>query len=265
MIIIVTMEIDMELPTYIETIIIVARVVVTASLAVLLVLGLQRAKLADDEKWAFGRRVVVVYIAWLTVILALGLKGAFMPGHAPVYAFPLALFGPIIVFSVVLLRAKQMHAILLALPVHWLIRLQVYRIIGGLFLVLYLQGFMPGEFALPAGIGDVAVGLLALYVAGKLAENFGKNRRLAIMWNGLGLFDLFIAVSMGFATAPGPFQMIAHDTPNLLVGLHPIILIPLFAVPSSAILHFLSLKQIALHAEVKKRGLRKQASVIREE
>ena len=39
--------------------------------------------------------------------------------------------------------------------------IQVYRALGLIFLVLYAEGRLPGAFALPAGCGDVLVGLLA--------------------------------------------------------------------------------------------------------
>jgi hypothetical protein len=43
--------------------------------------------------------------------------------------------------------------------------IQTFRILGGVFLVRYFQGELPGVFAIPAGVGDVLTGLFALLVA----------------------------------------------------------------------------------------------------
>jgi hypothetical protein len=48
-----------------------------------------------------------------------------------------------------------------AIPQSWLIGIQLYRVLGVIFRLLKAQGRLPSLFALPAGAGDVAVGLLA--------------------------------------------------------------------------------------------------------
>jgi len=52
------------------------------------------------------------------------------------------------------------------------------------------------------------------------------------------------SVAIGLATAPGPFQLIVPSIPNTGVGLYPTVLISAFAVPSSNLLHVLSLRQL---------------------
>ncbi len=47
---------------------------------------------------------------------------------------------------------------------HWLIGLQLFRVIGGVFLIEMILGHLPGIFAYPAGLGDILVGLVALGV-----------------------------------------------------------------------------------------------------
>ena len=115
---------------------------------------------------------------------------------------------------------------------------------GGFFLINYARGLIPGEFALPAGIGDVAVGLLALPAAAYVATGTALGRRIGIAWNLLGLFDFVSAISLGFMTSPGPFQVLALDHPNALVGTFPTVMIPGFAVPTSIVLHILSIRQL---------------------
>jgi hypothetical protein len=108
----------------------------------------------------------------------------------------------------------------------------------------WARGVIPGVFALPAGIGDVTTGLLALPVAYHLASRTGAAARSAIAWNIFGLVDFTIAVGIGLAIAPGPLQLIVPSIPNAGAGLYPTVLIPAFAVPSSILLHVLSLRQL---------------------
>jgi hypothetical protein len=59
-----------------------------------------------------------------------------------------------------------------------------------------------------------------------------------------GLADFAVAVSLGLMISPGPFQMIVPD--GLSIGLdgYPNVLTPAFVVPSSILLHALSLRQL---------------------
>jgi hypothetical protein len=63
-------------------------------------------------------------------------------------------------------------------------------------------------------------------------------------WNILGLVDFAIAIGIGILSAPGPLQVIIPDRPNSQLGTFPTVMIPAFAVPSSILLHVLSLRQL---------------------
>jgi hypothetical protein len=63
-------------------------------------------------------------------------------------------------------------------------------------------------------------------------------------WNVLGLVDFAIAIGIGILSAPGPLQVIIPDRPNAQLGSFPTVMIPAFAVPSSILLHVLSLRQL---------------------
>ncbi len=63
-------------------------------------------------------------------------------------------------------------------------------------------GQIPALWGLPAGIGDVLIGITSLWVAGSLGTPKGNRR--AIIWNLLGMLDLIVAVALGVTTNPGP-------------------------------------------------------------
>jgi hypothetical protein len=128
-----------------------------------------------------------------------------------------------------------------AVPQSWLVGLQFYRVLGAIFLVMYAQGRMPAAFALSAGAGDVAVGLLAPIVAVAYTRGVAGRELLLVGWNLLGLLDLTNAIITGFLTSPSPLQVLALDAPNQLIGEFPMVLVPVFGVPLGIILHVASL------------------------
>ncbi len=207
-------------------------------------LALERTELPPRRRLGVWLAIVVPYTLWLAIIWSVAINGVFRPGTNTLPLVPLAIFLPVIVGVPILLRSKLIGEVLDAMPASWLIDLQVYRVLGGIFLVGWARGVIPSLFALPAGIGDVTTGLLALPVAYSLASRSNGAVRGAIAWNIFGLLDFTIAVGIGLATAPGPFQLIKPSIPNTGLGLYPNVLIPAFAVPSSILLHVLSLRQL---------------------
>ena len=110
------------------------------------------------------------------------------------------------------------------------------------FLILYTQQLLPIEFAIPAGIGDMLIGVTAPFVAYYYFAQKKYARIIAIIWGLLGIADLVIAVTLGFLTSPGPFHYLALSAPNTLVSAYPLVMVPAFGVPLSILLHIFSLR-----------------------
>jgi hypothetical protein len=102
---------------------------------------------------------------------------------------------------------------------------------------------MPGILSWPAGFGDVLTGLFALPAAIAVASGTVEGRRAAIIWNIFGLADFAVAVTLGLITFPGRFQLIVPEV-SAVAGIYPDVLTPAFVVPSSILLHALSLRQL---------------------
>jgi hypothetical protein len=221
------------------------RLAIHIAIALGLWLALERTELAPRRRLYVWLALIVPYTLWLAVIWSAAINGVFRPGNNTLPLLPLAIFLPVLVGVPMLLRSKRIGEVLDAMPAGWLIGLQVYRVFGSIFLVGWARGVVPGIFALPAGIGDVTTGLLALPVAYYLASRNGDAVRSAIAWNIFGLVDFAIAVGIALAIAPGPLQLIVPSIPNAGAGLYPTVLIPAFAVPSSILLHVLSLRQLS--------------------
>jgi hypothetical protein len=131
-----------------------------------------------------------------------------------------------------------------AVPQDWIVGVQLYRALGLMFLVLYAVGRLPGAFALPAGIGDVIVGLVAPLVGIAYARNPTKAAGLVRAWNIFGILDLIVAVGTGLLTSPSPIQILSFDAPNELISAFPLVMVPVFLVPLSILLHLASLKKL---------------------
>jgi hypothetical protein len=122
-------------------------------------------------------------------------------------------------------------------PLQWLVGVQLYRVAGGLFLIAYLQGDIPGEFAVPAGVGDILIGLTAPFVAVHVSRRGIRKAWPAVLaWCALGILDLVVAVGTGVLTSPSTLQQLALDDPNTAIVSYPFVMVPTFLVPASIIL-----------------------------
>jgi hypothetical protein len=110
-------------------------------------------------------------------------------------------------------------------------------------------------FGLPAGLGDTLTGLFAVPAAIAVATGTAQGRRAAIAWNILGLADFAIAVTLGAITSPGALQLIVPDVSSIGAGAYPGVLTPAFVVPSSALLHVLSLRQLMRRSPVNRNNV----------
>ena len=119
---------------------------------------------------------------------------------------------------------------------------QIFRVVGVTFLVVMALGELPAVFALPAGIGDMAIGVEAVFVARNLRR--GLVGRRAVWFNILGLADLVVALGIGFAAAPATVRLLVVSPSTEAISLLPLALIPATVVPLASALHLLSLRRL---------------------
>lgn len=129
----------------------------------------------------------------------------------------------------------------------WLVGLQVWRVIGGVFLIEMSRGNLPGVFAYPAGIGDIIVGLGAAIVLIAYRNRAELPRSAIVTVLVLGVLDFLGAFFFGFTSSPGPQQLFFPEVTNDLL-LFPTGLIPLFLVPYTIFFHTLSWLSLREHA-----------------
>jgi hypothetical protein len=177
---------------------------------------------------------------WAVVVMVLGVRGAFVqPDGESIPPLGITL-GLAFLIQVVALTASATVRSLFTNQRH-LIRLNVWRLEGIVFLLLMRARQMPALWAWPAGIGDIAVGATAFWVANQLSTPSG--RRIAVGFNLFGLADLVVAVGLGMTTNVGPLQVFHTVPTSELVTRFPLVLVPAFLVPLAFALHVISLTQ----------------------
>jgi hypothetical protein len=120
---------------------------------------------------------------------------------------------------------------------------QAWRFAGFGFLALFAYGVLPGSFAWPAGLGDMAIGLTAPWLALTLARRpaFAASW-LFVIWNLLGMLDLIGAVGSAAVN-----QMLATGAAGEVtvapMAQLPLLLVPAYLVPLFFIWHLAALFQ----------------------
>src|SRR5262249_40430284 len=209
-------------------------------------LGLASTDLTPGQRRATWLAGMIPDTLWFAVAWSAAINGVFRTGATPlpVPLLPLAIFLPVIIGLPLLLLSKRVGQVLDAMPATWLVALQLYRVFGSWALAAWLRGALPGVFAVPAGTGDWLTGLCAVPAAIAVATGTAQGRKAAIIWNMFGLADFAIALTLGLITSPSPFQLLVPDAPSIGAGGYPGVLTPAFVVPSSILLHALSLRQL---------------------
>jgi hypothetical protein len=113
-----------------------------------------------------------------------------------------------------------------------------FRAGGIVFVIAMLLGKLPALFAIPAGVGDIAVGLAALWVTDKVRDR--RQLKALLAFTLLGLADLVSALTLGALTG---FLQIVHVSPTAALNADlPLAVIPTVGVPLLMAMHVTSLR-----------------------
>ena len=187
--------------------------------------------------------VPALLVVWVGLIFGFGATGAFVvaTGAPPLRLFA-AVAGPVLAFLIAYRWSAAVREFAWRADLRFVTATQAWRFGGFAFLVLYTYGVLPGYFAWPAGLGDMAIGAAAPWMLVALAREprFATSRRF-VTWNVLGILDLIVAVTVA-AAVPLLFPNGAISTAAMTR--FPLVLIPGFFVPGYLILHLIALAQV---------------------
>jgi hypothetical protein len=168
-----------------------------------------------------------VFSTWMNVPIPLGVAAGL----------------PILAFAIWYWSSGHFREYVLSLNPVVLTAVQTWRIGGITFIILMAMGLLPPPFALPAGLGDFAIGVTAPFVAYALSKKALPSKAF-VAWHYAGIADLVVAVTTGVLSSRGTPGILAHGTTTRIMGLLPMSLIPTFFVPLLLILHIICLAQM---------------------
>jgi hypothetical protein len=155
----------------------------------------------------------------------------------------IGVMGPLVVFVAAYVASGAFRKYILAADVRVLTAIQAWRAAGLAFLALTVHGVLPGLFAWPAGLGDIAIGVTAPWVTLALMRRPDfVSSPVFVVWNLLGILDLVVAVSMG-ALSSGFVPGLGGEITTEPMARLPLVLIPGFLVPMFIMLHLAALFQ----------------------
>lgn len=188
--------------------------------------------------------VAVFFLGWLALIFVLGARGMFVaPQGAPPLALLIGLLAPLSLFLLGYRTIPPLREFILSADLRLIVGMQAWRWAGFGFLTLYFYGVLPGIFAWPAGLGDMAIGVTAPLVLAALLRRPGfAGSKSFVVWNLSGILDLTVAVSIGALVpllAPNFYGAVSTAPMTQL----PLVLVPTYLVPTFLMLHLTALFQ----------------------
>lgn len=196
---------------------------------------------------AMKRRLAIILGSWFVAIVGLAAVGVFGANRVSgVIAVGMAVLVPVIIALAVALL-PGVRAIARGLPLALLVALNIGRLVGAFFLILFDDGRLPSTFAHSAAWGDITTAVLAIPVARMIYQRTSGWRVTTLVWSIFGLADLVVAVCLGVGSAPKfPLRFIFDAGNTDIIGLLPWVLIPGFLVPLYIILHLTVFYQLTV-------------------
>src|SRR3954463_8432371 len=156
------------IPGYVAPIVLTMVVALALALHRMVAGAVKSANLSAESSARVRRNTGIALGGWLLLALALAHSSPSVDaaggGVVPI-SFPLFALASLGTALGLLAFSPTWRRVVDAIPPESLISVQIFRLIGGIFLPLYAIGSLPRHFALPAGWGDLAVGLAAPLVA----------------------------------------------------------------------------------------------------
>lgn len=204
----------------------------------------------DDQTYEWnGRRLALLsglLIIWFAAAYAIG-AGHLLVNTQSSFFFPIAITAivPVALFLALYGLSTRFRTFVLSQDIQMLTMVQHWRVIGFVFLALYAFGILPGLFAWPAGLGDVALGIAALFVVQRMRRDadFVLTRGY-LRFHLLGLLDFAVAIFTA-ALATGAFpELVAGGVTSAPMDVWPLNIFPSFLVPAFIILQLTAILKV---------------------
>jgi len=225
-------------------------ILLTAVCIVIILYGLNSVVQMTEWDQKKKKKVIIgalaAIIGWVALLIILSLNGFFnqfnqLPPH-PVFAV-------LIPLPFVLLAAfsKTGTQLLRAVPQHWLVFMQSFRVFVELLLwFAFLSGVLPIQMTFEGGNLDILSGLMTLPIGYILLKDKPYSSKLVLAYSVIGLLLLLNILTIAVLSMPTPFRYFTNEPTNAIVAQFPLILLPGVLVPIAYSFHIFSLRKLAL-------------------
>jgi hypothetical protein len=174
------------------------------------------------------RNVFTALTVWFFAAFALSAMGYVRGAYPPMIVASLT-----VVCGIALLSAESFQKVAAHGSIRRMVAFHLVRILAGAaFLVEAAADTLPRSVAIGAGVGDIAIGLLAIPVLlYAFPIDTSRKRRVVLAWNSVALADILLVLVAGAATL--------GDRPDALSRMTelPMSLLPTFIVPLVLVTH----------------------------
>ena len=190
--------------------------------------------------------VLIAVTLWGVAALAVIQTGFYQPspGQLPLNFF-IGAGVPVAAFLGLYATSTAFRDFVLGLDLRLLTMFQAWRVIGFAMLALFAYELLPGIFAWPAGLGDVAIGLAApFYTLALMDRPETAASRSFVIWNWLGIFDFAVALGTGILASGAIPAITGTGATTDPMSVFPLALLPGFFVPLFFMAHLAALLQV---------------------
>ncbi len=190
--------------------------------------------------------VAALLLAQFAAAYVIGTEQLLTNGQSSMFA-PIAITAvlPVVLFLSAYSLSRRFRGFVLSQDLRRLTMLQHWRVIGFVFLALYAFDALPGLFAWPAGLGDVATGLAAVFIVARLDRNpdYATSSSF-VRFHLLGLLDFAVAITTAGLSAGAFPALISNGVTSAPLDVWPMNIFPSFIVPAFIILHLTVLLKV---------------------
>ena len=150
-----------QIPGYVIAFESIVRPLVAAIALGLIWIGAARMEAPAQSRYATAGVLTVALIAWLAIAQYLGAANVYFASNDN--AVPTILFGlliPLVAVAVALWLSGNLANLVSAIPLPSIVAAQIYRVAGGIFLLLWADELCPGNSRCPQELATLLPGLL---------------------------------------------------------------------------------------------------------
>lgn len=205
--------------------------------------GALNSQISDNQAGKLYSGVVVFFTLYLTYVSILAFTGLLSVNSLPPRVLIFTAL-PLMIFFFGFIFNKPIYwKVLDGISLQSLVRLHIFRFVGVYFLIATYYNALPAHFAILAGLGDIATAIGAIFVAKAVEENKSWSRKVTLIWNIFGFWDIVSVLISAILTTRYSIQNTENQGISEMVKF-PFVWIPAFAPAVIVFMHIAIFKKL---------------------